>query len=310
MRKYIKIRIFYLTPRAKKVPAEHNLETINGEEYIYFQDKNKLSECSKAMNKKSVINFPLKNFKALYKKIDYKNNILNWIIASQEHVSTIPNLFESLEQYKNVVLTIHNDYKNKVIDFIQYIKNDANPQSLTKELFEIPVKHLESMSEELVHLKKDILNTKIEMLYRFFRDFENILELENVNYNVAKANNKKLIYSYDKCKKWFNKDRGKNQYKNFGTFYKLNDSELLCIFIGKINYHIGIVKHDNFKIVDSTDKGSIKNLKYRHFKSVSLKWYSKSFELTENLDIFYNFENSKFNHTLQELKGKHNSNTL
>jgi len=296
-----KLKVLYLTPRAKKVPSEH--EVVKKTYVTFSGTKEKLNICSQRDNTKTLVPNGLKNYVVWYKKINYKEDILSWLEASQQAVQDIPNLIESIEQYKNVVLTIHNNYIKKVLDFKDYLKDNAEASSLVKLLFTISSKDMVDIAKEYEDFEKDVLNTKAEMLYEFFRGFESYFdEYENANYQVSKdKKRKKLIYNKSKCKKWF-KTTGK-RYLNFGTFYKINEDYLLYIFIGKSAYHFGKVKHKNY-IIEDMSKDPIDDLEFRNFKSISLKWHSKKFNLLENLDIFDDFENSNFDQALKQLLGK------
>lgn len=297
-----KIQVLYLTPRAKEVSSGHKL-TEDGQ-YIFYKNSDKLKAYSEKMNKAKTIKFPLKNYKSKYKKITYKKHVLKWLKSCLDEVSDIENLKESIEQYKNVVEVIHNNYEKNVVDFYDYINNSKKKETLVEHLFE------DTLLKNGIN-EEELRNTKGKMLYRFFRNFEE-LNLENVNYDVSqkKKEQKKLIYSSQKCRNWFNKIIGKKQYKNFGSFYKINDKYLLFIFIGTTYYHFGIVQHDNYILEDIADNYILKNiednskiegLEYKTFKKFKTipKRYSKEFELVNNLDIFHDYENSQFNKELK-----------
>ena len=275
-----KMRVIYLTPRAKKIPSQHKLEKIGGENYIVIENDIVLKNCSP----------DLKSYKAYFQKITYNDTVLPWLKESQRKIRNITNLRESIGQYISVVKDIHNNYELNVTNFFQYIQEQDNKKLITKCLFEIDLK------KEPSDTLKELVKTKGEMLYRFFRSFDLCLEkynLENVNYLVGNnKKQKKLIYNKGKCNKRF-KVTG-NKYYNFGTFYKIDENYLLYIFIGRSRYiHFGLIKHTNYMIKPMSSNPSKYKLELRNWKSIE-SWYSKEFDLFTNLDILYNISDSEF----------------
>lgn len=294
-----KIRVIYLTPRNKKVSSSHILTEKDGDNFISFkEDKNSLKKSSDKMQKSGTINFTLRNYKVWYKKIDYKKNILGWLRNSQDKIKNIENLDEVFNQYINVVKMIHNDFEPNIPTFYDFINDKKNKEVLIEEVFN------KQYSDDF---RKILIDVKTEFLYKFFRNFENIFGEEysflvNVNYEVSKKDKrqKKLIYNKNKCKRWFNFEiKGKQQQKDFGTFYKIDDERLLYIFIGKKYLHYGIVFHENYKIIDAEENSNINNLEYRKFQKI--KWFSNRIEIIKDIKIFYNFKSSDFYERLNTL---------
>jgi hypothetical protein len=264
------LQVVYITPRGKEVPFGHNIDEKG---YIYFDggkdtDVNEaLLQCSKRPNTKKYVPRGLNKYKVKYKKITYKD-ILNWLYSSQKEIRNIINLNESLEQYIDVVKKVNKTYKGNVMSFKEYVQDRQNDMKL----------------QELYELKNEIDNLLSELLFDFFN-----LEIDgliNVN-DKMKVKYKDLIYSKDKCKRWFSKQR---QVKDFGTFFKLDDQYLLFVAIGKSYIQHGIVKHDNYeiKILSEVDREHMPSMmKLRKWKNRKLNWYSclEPKPLLENLDI-------------------------
>lgn len=101
----------YLTPNNKEVSYEHKVEN----NYISFSGSDdKLKECSERSNTKNLIQKGLKNYRVKYKKINYKDDILNWLNMCIKEVENITNLNEAIKQYIDVVKMVNNDYKGKI----------------------------------------------------------------------------------------------------------------------------------------------------------------------------------------------------
>lgn len=63
---------------------------------------------------------------AIFKNINYKNEILNWLDDSLYEIQNITNLNESIQQYKNVVEKITNKYKEKVMSQKDFLLEKDN----------------------------------------------------------------------------------------------------------------------------------------------------------------------------------------
>ncbi|MCK4442309.1 MAG: PD-(D/E)XK nuclease family protein, partial [Sulfurovaceae bacterium] len=246
------LRVFYLSPKAKKVPQGH---AIDKDGYIYFKDEEKLRKCDKI----------LKLYRAKYKKISYQNEIINWLERSKLEIKNIINLNESINQYIDVVKKVNKTYKGDIITLKEHVKNKDIDLNL------------------LLDIQKDIPILLGEYLYEIFE--REIDGFKSVNYEV-KVYHKNLVYTKKRCQDWFReKDR------DFGSFYKIDNNKLLLIFIGKERIHFGIVKHQNFKLqISSKGEFSISMLTYRNWQKI--KWHSKSYGLKENINILRNFNES------------------
>lgn len=63
---------------------------------------------------------------AIFKNINYKNEILNWLDNCLHEIQNITNLNESIQQYKNVVEKITNKYKEKVMSQKDFLLEKDN----------------------------------------------------------------------------------------------------------------------------------------------------------------------------------------
>ena len=94
---------------------------------------------------------------AIFKNINYKNEILHWLDNCLHEIQNITNLNESIQQYKNVVEKITNKYKEKVMSIKEFLLENNNLKLLIKEIqpalteskIEIQTKFWEELKEEL-----------------------------------------------------------------------------------------------------------------------------------------------------------------
>lgn len=70
---------------------------------------------------------------AIFKNINYKNEILNWLDKCLYEIQNITNLNESVQQYKSIVEKITNKYKGKVMSLKELLKNEKY-YKLAKEI--------------------------------------------------------------------------------------------------------------------------------------------------------------------------------
>jgi len=115
------IYVLYLTPNNKKYPYEHKVE--NG--FISFDgEESKLDSCSGRTETKKLVPNGLKNYQVRYKKINYENNILDWLQSCQYEVQNITNLNEAIRQYIDIVKMVNNNYKEKVMSLSEALKTE------------------------------------------------------------------------------------------------------------------------------------------------------------------------------------------
>jgi hypothetical protein len=71
---------------------------------------------------------------ALFKSIHYKNEILEWLKLCQYEIQNITNLNEVFNQYMDVVKMINNQYKDKVMNLSDYIKENKTTYEMAVEI--------------------------------------------------------------------------------------------------------------------------------------------------------------------------------
>jgi hypothetical protein len=174
------------------------------------------------MNTKKTINFNLKNYKAWYKKITYKDEIISWLINCQHEIRNISNLSESIQQYITVVKKVNKQYKGNVMSIKDYIFTDK------KNIYTI----LE-ISKKMDEIKGNIL----------FSFFEKVSEkLKDSKYNECSA----LLHlenslTKQKCINSFKKS--KNVPKHYGLLFdcKFATNKYLFIKVAKTGLYYGVV---------------------------------------------------------------------
>ena len=140
------LQVIYLTPRNKSKPSEHILTTDN---FIEFDgSKERLKYCSDKVNTKALVPNGLKNYKAKFKKINYKNDIIDWLDKCHKEIKNIVNLSEAVRQYSNVVKRVNNNYKGDVMSLESFMKEN---DGLYKYLSEIDTK-LPAIKKEMEEL--------------------------------------------------------------------------------------------------------------------------------------------------------------
>lgn len=294
------LRVIYLTAQEKDCPDEHKL---NGGYITYdenWENKNgKKKECfDKLKNEKQY-----KNYEVRFHKMGYKEHIINWINSCQKEVKNITNLYIQLQQYMDVVKKITKNYQGNVatLDSFALKQND----NFIHTLFKITQ---ESMEDKY---KKEIILTRGKILYIFFREFiEKTSTLERVSVDVKNINKKleSLVYTKSKCLKWFKQN---HRVKNFGIFYKINDKYLLYLNVRTNNFHLSVMKHEKYILtsLDENDIEPIKNIEDFHLE----KWetpsgmpscFSKAYNLSDNVDIFSTYKNSKLREDIKKIETK------
>jgi hypothetical protein len=90
-----------------------------------------------------------------YKKISFKEDILNWIEKCQAEVRNITNLNEAFENYKDIVKKITNQYKGNIVTLDEYLNEKCTKVDLP-EVYKI-LDDIEGMQKSIVEgfLKKN-----------------------------------------------------------------------------------------------------------------------------------------------------------
>ncbi len=290
------LRVFYLTPRKKDKPDEHEVDE---DGYIYFSGtKEKLIYCSKRDRTKKYLKNGLKNYKAKYEKLSYKKHIMQWLELSKLSVNHIANLSYSINEYQDVVRKVMKIYKGNVMTLKQYAEENH-----------ISIALMSKIQKEIVKLQGDVL-------YDFFKNIS-IKDYPIVNQEVKDNNQGKkadLVYSKKKCDDWFC-PKCQRKKKDFGTFLKINDEYLLFIFLGTKYMHIGIVRHANYSLQDmseafmSTSMGHELSLYHFEYRPLNfLKWISSRFELLDNFDKLDNILHEKCDQIVKAIQNRSDKN--
>ena len=233
-----KIRILYLTPRAKDVPSCNKVE----DNYIsYKYGEEELKKCSRKMQQKGTISFELNNYKVWYKKINYKVDILNWLTLSKYEIRNIANLNESISQYLTVIAKVNKEYNGNVMTLEQYVL-DIKDDEEQKRMYEF-------MKEASSTLTKYTLEKLWKELEEIFP--ENARETIIINEKEIKK------FSKDSLKKWLNETGAKNSYRDIGFKCKLNNNDYIFV-LGVKNGACGQEKTFLWK------KDIIKNIRERN----------------------------------------------
>lgn len=127
------IYVLYLTQRNKEMSEDH---VLYDEGYITFDTHliDKLDECSKKSNTKLLVPNGLKNYQAKYKKMNYENDIFNWLNMCIKEVENITNLNEAIKQYIHVVMMLNNNYEGAVMTLENEILKEKNNYELAQEI--------------------------------------------------------------------------------------------------------------------------------------------------------------------------------
>ncbi|RLA84609.1 MAG: hypothetical protein DRG78_00895 [Epsilonproteobacteria bacterium] len=263
------IYVLYLTPNdTKKVSSEHTVD----DKYISFKkDKDgedKLGDCSKRANTKSLVPNGLKNYQVKYKKINYKDDILNWLNKCTQEVKNITNLNEAVNQYIDVVKMVNNNYKGKVMSIMEYIKNikDTNEQqNYIQILNEIGSDYKKSKSDikkefftnSLISYLKE--NIKDGWKIKFFGNETDINKKYKVNIQFYKEEDWNIVY-------WL-------------RFEKNNINDMYWAIANKNNADITTIQNKLYK------NSLIDNHKTT---STSLLWKKSSYDIEENIVLLIN----------------------
>lgn len=88
---------------------------------------------------------------ALYKSIHYKREITQWLKDCQYEVQNITNLNEVLKQYIDVVKMLNNEYRDKVMDFSEFLLEKYSNYHMAEEI------------------QKDFLQARDSLINSFFK---------------------------------------------------------------------------------------------------------------------------------------------
>lgn len=207
------LRVVYLTPRKKVVPAEHGTDG----EYIYFTNSDdKLEKCSKRNNTELLVPNGLKRYEAKYQKVGYIDVILPWLTECRKKISNIANLNESIGQYIDVVERVNGIYKGKVVTIEEELLKEGNKDKLLLAL---------ELDKEMDKIKRDVL---VHFFNKLSKELEDKSYSDKTEIILPKKN--RLRYK-------------KHGSKHYGLVFDCNfgDNKYLFVKVAKYGLYYGVI---------------------------------------------------------------------
>lgn len=152
---------------------------------------------------------------AIFKNINYKNEIFTWLNNCLYEIQNITNLNESIQQYKYVVEKITNKNKEKVMSLKNFLLEGDNLKSA-------------------IELEDSIKDAKSEIQYLFWQELD--ISLQNVG--------QKFEFTDDKSKSIDIKNKTKEYYYKNSKYYGLTkelmkvDETYSLLFYIEVDYNI------------------------------------------------------------------------
>ena len=182
--------------------------------------------------------------------VSFEKDILNWVNASQKEVNNITNLNMALQNYKEIVKKITNQYKGNVMDIEEELLNNKKELLLALEL------------------DKKMSKIKGKTLYAFFQDLTSFLIDEGLNEDNTLNNYNARLVDENKCTAYFKKS--KNRPKFFGKTFALSNGKILYVYVAIKSLCYGIL--DNSNLDSSFGETTISNSKFNtYIKNVKCK---------------------------------------
>ena len=159
-----------------------------------------------------------------YKSIDYKKDILHWLQKCQYEVQNITNINEAIRQYTDVVKIVTNQYKDKIMNLSDYIKENKSIYKIAIEVkHALPEVRKSAIKEFFSNIKK-LLETELGEKWTVKLIEDNLSKRWNFPLRIYKkewidSNENNLIFGFE-----FDRD---NYYK--GTFGVVRQSEKVDI---------------------------------------------------------------------------------
>ncbi len=210
------------------------------------------------------------------KNISFKNDIIKWINACQEEVNNITNLNVALEDYKNIVKKITNQYEGNVMSITKDLLNKSNQDKLATAL----------------KLDKDMPTIKAQILFDFFSQISQILTSNANIIDISdKINDSKRVVDELKCINIYkpNNTSG-NKSICFGKFYDcgLSSNRYLHIEVVSENIYYGVVELDEnngmYKLIKINEDTALEGLlKYSKWNEIT--WYIKDDKKVNEINI-------------------------
>lgn len=189
------IRVIYLTLRNKDIPDEHS---VCDDGYIYFSGSDdRLDECSKRDKTKELVPDGLKNYKVLFKKIGYKQEILDWLYKCQDEIQNITNLNEAIRQYIDVVKTILQVYDGKIKSLekrlIEELKRDKHLVEFLENYTLYKCENNQSICEEIDRAKNNFKSIFYKWLSKETNAY--VIDFNDKNYLNVKVHGINLHFT-------------------------------------------------------------------------------------------------------------------
>ena len=236
------IFVLYLTPNNKIESHEHKVE--NG--FISFSGEDeKLDRCSKREATKRLVPNGLKNYQVKYKKINYKEDILNWLSQCQHEVQNITNLNEAIRQYKDVVKMVNNNYKEKVVELSEELKK--------KEFFEIAYDVNSEFPKACAKLELEFWNMLIDKIENI-EGYQGIINKSDKQNKIAKERlSKDNVFA-------IRQGAGKNN--EIHLYFEILKKKVMLLVgtSNSRNYIYAVVYKHDWEQVDISDNGYIEKI--------------------------------------------------
>lgn len=172
---------------------------------------------------------------AIFKNINYKNEVLNWLDKCLHEIQNITNLNESIQQYKNVVEKITNNYKEKVMSQKEFL--------LEKDNLKLAI-----------GLENSIKEAKCEIQFLFWEELHKQLDKNGHQFDFVDSQSNKIDIN-SKIKEYYYKNK-----KYYGLVKKIidiDDKHSLIFYIefdDNIAFGLGITENNKRESICKQNK--------------------------------------------------------
>jgi len=259
------LQVLYLTKQPSRQPLDHCVS----DGLVWFCGSDEaLKRCSERARTQHRISGELQRYKAFYKAISYRVEILQWLQMCREEVGQILNLGEALRCYTDTVRKITRQYQSKVKPMNTLLVENPN---LISTAFQA--------KRELHAMLGTLLANLFAETRKYLTDTHHLRE-------VKPNNNTLQPPTLKACTKWFYNDekiKGHQKIVSIGVTFVLNDRYLLHIEAATRHVHVGLISYeikkneDKIHIVPMKDgEASLEKLGlvYRNWKRGKHRWYS------------------------------------
>jgi hypothetical protein len=259
------LQVLYLTKQPGRHPADHCVS--DGMVWFCGSDE-ALKRCSERARTQHRISGELQRYKALYKAISYRLEILQWLQMCREEVGQILNLGEALRFYADTVRKITRQYHSKVKPMNTLLVENPN---LISTAFQA--------KRELHAMLGTLLTNLFAETKEYLTDTHHLREVKPNNTWLQPPTLKA-------CTKWFYNDeniKGHQKIESIGVTFVLNDRYLLHIEAATHHFHVGLIGYEIEKNGNQVHIVAMKEgeesleklgLVYRNWKSGKRRWYS------------------------------------